>query len=58
MSKKKAEKIKEERIIQLESKVVKKRLKTAIPESMDNIPYINDGRRTWQRQILKAMRGA
>lgn len=58
MSKKKAEKIKEERIIQLESKVVKKRLRIAIPESMDNIPYINDGRRTWQRQILKAMRGA
>lgn len=58
MSKKKIEKAKEERIIELESRVVKKRLKIAIPETLDNIPYINHGGRTWQRQILRAMRGA
>ena len=58
MSKKKTEKAKEERIIKLESRVVKKRLKTAIPETLDNIPYINHGGRTWQRLILKAIRGA
>ena len=58
MSKKKIEKAKEERIIELESRVVKKRLKIAIPETLDNIPYINHGGRTWQRQILRAIRGA
>lgn len=58
MSRRKKEKAKEEREIKLESRTVKKRLKTALPDTVDNIPYINDGRRTWQRQILKSMRGA
>jgi len=58
LSKKKGERQKENRIIELEKKVVKKKLRTASAETIDNIPYINDGRRTWQRQILKAIRGA
>lgn len=58
MSKRKKEKSKEERVIKLESRTVKKRLKTALPDTVDNLPYINDGRRTWQRQILKSIRGA
>ena len=58
MNKKKKEKTKEERIIELEKRLVKKRLKASIPDTLDNIPYINDGRRTWQRQILRSMRGA
>ena len=58
MSKRKKEKVKEERVIKLESRTVKKRLKTALPDTLDNLPYINDGRRTWQRQILKSIRGA
>lgn len=58
MSKRKKEKSKEERIIKLENRTVKKKLKTALPDRLDNLPYINDGRRTWQRQILKSIRGA
>lgn len=58
LSKKKGERQKENRIIELEKKVVKKKLRTASAETINNIPYINDGRRTWQRQILKAIRGA
>ena len=58
MSKKKIEKVKEERIIELEKRLVKKKLRNLIPESLDNIPYLSDGRRTWQRQILRSMRGA
>ena len=58
MSKKKVEKAKEERIIELEKRLVKKKLRTSIPENLDNIPYLKDGRRTWQRQILRSMRGA
>ena len=58
MSKKKIEKAKEERIIELEKRLVKKKLRSSIPENLDNIPYLSDGRRTWQRQILRSMRGA
>lgn len=58
MSKKKKEKVKEERIIELEKRLIKKKIRSSISENLDNIPYINDGRRTWQRQILRAMRGA
>lgn len=57
MRKRKKEHSKEKRIIELENRLVKKRLKTAIPETLDNIPYINDGRRTCQKQILRAMIG-
>ena len=58
MSERKKERAKEERIIELESRIVKKKIKSVIPETLDNIPYIDDGKRTWQRQILKSMRGA
>lgn len=58
MSKRKKERAKEERIMKLENRVVRKKIKSSVPETLDNIPYINDGRRTWQRQILKAIRGA
>lgn len=58
MSKKKIEKAKEERIIELEKRLVKKKLRNSIPENLDNIPYLKDGRRTWQRQILRLMKGA
>jgi hypothetical protein len=58
MSKRKKDKAKEDRILKLENRTVKKRLKTALPDTVDNIPYINDGRRTWQRQILRSIRGA
>ena len=58
MSKKKKQQAKEERIIELEKRLVKKKLRNSIPENLDNIPYISDGRRTWQRQILRSMRGA
>ncbi|SDZ23285.1 hypothetical protein SAMN05660462_03035, partial [Proteiniborus ethanoligenes] len=44
--------------IELEKRLVKKKLRSSIPESLDNIPYISDGRRSWQRQILRTMRGA
>ena len=58
MSKKKKENKKEKRIVELEKRIVKKKIKTALPGSIDNLPCINDGRRTWQRQTLKALRGA
>jgi len=58
MSKKKKEIKKENRISELEKRIVKKKLKTSFPDTIDNIPYITDGRHTWQRQILKSMRGA
>ena len=58
MSKKKVEKAKEEKIIELEKRLVKKKLRKSIPENLDNVPYLSDGRRTWQRQILRSMRGA
>ncbi|TAH59799.1 MAG: ISLre2 family transposase [Gottschalkiaceae bacterium] len=58
MSKKKKDQAREERIIELEKRLVKKKLRSSIPESLDNIPYISDGRRSWQRQILRTMRGA
>ena len=58
MSKKKKQQAKEERIIELEKRLVKKKLRNSIPENLDNIPYLKDGRRTWQRQILRSMRGA
>lgn len=58
LSKKKEESQKENRIIALEKRVVKKKLKTTLPETLDNLPYITDGRRTWQRQVLKSIRGA
>ncbi len=57
MSKKKEEDKKEERIIKLDQRVVKRRLKMA-NETIDNIPFINDGRRSWGREYFKALRGA
>lgn len=44
--------------MELEKRIVKKKIKTALPGSIDNLPCINDGRRTWQRQTLKTLRGA
>ena len=58
MSERKKEKSKERRIIKIENKTVKNKIKAQIPDKIDNIPYINDGRRTWQRQILRSIRGA
>ena len=58
MIERKKEKSKERRIIKIESKTVKNKIKAQIPDKIDNIPYINDGRRTWQRQILRSIRGA
>lgn len=58
MSQKKEEEKKEKRIFKLDQRVLKRKLKTSLNESIDNLPMINDGRRTWQRQCLKALRGA
>lgn len=58
MSQKKEEEKKEKRIFKLDQRVVKRKLKTSINETLDNIPLINDGRRTWGKQYLKALRGA
>lgn len=58
LSKRKEEAQSENRMIALEKRVVKNKLKRSSPETIDNLPYINDGRRTWQRQVLKSIRGA
>ncbi len=58
MSNRKKEKAKERKIINIERRIIKKKINEKIPESIDNVPYINDGKRTWQRQILKSIRGA
>lgn len=58
ISKKKEEKNKEERILKLDQRVVKRKLNSVIKESIDNIPLINDGRRTWGREYFKVLRGA
>src|SRR5690554_3186753 len=50
MSKKKKENKKEKRIVELEKRIVKKKIKTALPGSIDNLPCINDGRRTWRSE--------
>ena len=58
MNQKRKEDRKEKRILKLEKRILENRLKSSLPEIIDNIPYINDGRRTWQGQILKSLRGA
>ena len=58
MAKEKEKKKKEERIIKLDQRVVKRKLKNATNETIDNIPLINDGRRSWGREYFKALRGA
>lgn len=58
MSKKRLEKKKEERILKLDQRVVKKKLRATFNETIDNIPLINDGRRSWGREYFKALRGA
>lgn len=57
MSLRKEEKNKEQRILKLEKRIIKKKLKTSL-ETLDNIPAINDGKRTWQREYFKSLRGA
>lgn len=57
MSLRKEENNKEQRMLKLEKRVIKKKLKTTL-ETLDNIPAINDGKRTWQREYFKSLRGA
>lgn len=49
---------KEKRIIELDKKIIKNKLETSFHGNLNNIPAINSGKRTWQRQILKSARGA
>lgn len=49
---------KEKRIIELDKKIVKNKLDASFHGNLDNIPAINSGKRTWQRQIMKSVRGA
>lgn len=57
MKNKKKDRIKEERIIKLDKQVIKNRIKTSFHGNLNNIPAIELGKRTWQRQILRSARG-
>lgn len=57
MKNKKSESKKEARIIELDKRVVKGKLKASFHGNLDNIPAINSGKRTWEKQIFKSVRG-
>ncbi len=50
--------IKDRRIFNLDKRIVKKRLKTDINETIDNITVLNIGKRTVANEMLKSIRGA
>ena len=58
MYQKKEELNKEKRILKLDKRIIKNKLKASLNQTVDNIPMINDGRRTWESRYLKALRGA
>jgi len=58
MLKKKKANRKEERIIALDKRVVKKKLNDSAQECLDNITILNKGKRTWAWEFLNSIRGA
>lgn len=57
MKEKKEENAKKERILELDERVIKRRLKISLQDTLGNIPAIKAGKRTWERQILKSAKG-
>lgn len=55
--KKKQERIRETRTIELDLKVCRKKMKKAIGETIDNLPALNSGKRTQLALALRGIRG-
>lgn len=55
--KKKQERIRETRIIELDLKVCRKKMKKASGETIDNLPALNSGKRTQLALALRGLRG-
>lgn len=47
----------EKRVIKLDTRIVKNRLESSFHGNLDNIPAVNIGKKTGQRQILKSAIG-
>ena len=58
VKKKKYENQKETKIIKLEKRLIKKATNKISRETIDNIPAIQVGRKTWQRELFKSIRSA
>lgn len=54
---KKQERIRETRVIELDSKVCKKRMRKVSGETIDNLPALNSGKRTQLALALRGLRG-
>lgn len=52
---KKEELSKESGILKLDKRIIKRKLETSFYKTVDNIPMINDGRRTWEGGYLKTL---
>jgi len=49
---------KQERIMKLDQRIMKKKMNQVVNESINNITLLNTGKRTWAREYLKSIRGA
>lgn len=57
MKNKKDQNRKERKIIELDKRVTKGKFSTSFYGNLYNIPAINSGKRTWEKQIFKSVRG-